>query len=263
MLTGAKNEPFLFRNFLRSELLRRCRSNPRYSLRAFAKALDYDTSSLSKIIQGKRPVGPKAMTRFGQRLGLSTETIHDYIFEEKASQLQNYVSKPSAYHSLSSDQFEVISDWYHYAILELISVEGFQKRTAWIARALGITVKETDLAIHRLKRVGLLKTSNGKWEETCGDQLSTLGSASTSKALRSMQKQLLEKAIDAMENIPLEKRDQSSMTMAIDSNKIEEAKEKIKRFRREMKMLLTRGNRHDSVYSMTISLFPLTKGKTK
>ena len=45
-----------FQTCLRNELERRCKANPAYSLRAFAKFLGVDPSFLSKVLSGKREV---------------------------------------------------------------------------------------------------------------------------------------------------------------------------------------------------------------
>jgi uncharacterized protein (TIGR02147 family) len=77
-----------------------------------------------------------------------------------------------------------------------------------------------------------------------------------------MQRQLLMKALSTLESIPLEERDHSSMTMAIDTRKLKQAKEKIRRFRRELSGYLTRVDERDAVYALTIALFPLTNQKS-
>ncbi len=48
--TVAENERF--RLWLREQFVDRCKRNPSYSLRAFAKFLQKDPSSLSKILPG-------------------------------------------------------------------------------------------------------------------------------------------------------------------------------------------------------------------
>jgi uncharacterized protein (TIGR02147 family) len=254
----------MFRSYLRSELLRRCRANPRYSLRAFARTLDYDPSSLSKILQGRRPLGPRTIERFGSALGLDEKAVRQFIYDERVSKVQGYLptSPDNAYHQLSLDTFQVISDWYHYAILELIHVKGFRPSVRWIANTLCLRSNEVEAAIARLKKVGLLKvTEKGRFIEVRGDRLTTVGTPGSTAAFRNMQRQLLLKALHAMEATPIDERDQSSMTMAIDSRKLPQAKEKIRRFRRELCGFLTRVNERDAVYALTVALFPLSHRK--
>src|SRR5215210_2641418 len=62
-----------FRFYLQQQLINRCRQNPRYSLRAFARFLDVESSALSKILRGQRDLSRKTFTKVATRLGFSQE----------------------------------------------------------------------------------------------------------------------------------------------------------------------------------------------
>ena len=53
---------------LRQELRRRCERNPRYSIRAFARALEIHPSTLAAILAEKRPLTRKTAIRLASRL---------------------------------------------------------------------------------------------------------------------------------------------------------------------------------------------------
>ena len=82
-------------------------------------------------------------------------------------------------------------------------------------------------------------------------------------ARRKLQTQILEKAKLAIENTPITERDQSSITMAIDSNKIPEAKERIKQFRRDLCDFLKDSPNQNRVYHLSLSLYPVSHQKLK
>ena len=71
-----------FRKKLQNELLLRLKKNSNYSIRAFAKALEIESSSLSQIINGKRPLTLKMCQRLGKRLGLSPDEIN-FLTDQK------------------------------------------------------------------------------------------------------------------------------------------------------------------------------------
>ena len=48
------------------------------------------------------------------------------------------------------------------------------------------------------------------------------------------------------------------MTMAINKEKLPEAKERIKKFRRELSQFLNEGETNNEVYNLSISLYPVT-----
>jgi hypothetical protein len=49
------------RSVLQAEFTRRKESNPRYSLRAFARSVGLDHSTVSQLIRGKRPITRKSV----------------------------------------------------------------------------------------------------------------------------------------------------------------------------------------------------------
>jgi hypothetical protein len=60
---------------LLDEFNRRCQSNPKYSLRAFAKSLGTDVSRLSKMLRKKLPIREDFIKQFGIRIGMSISEI--------------------------------------------------------------------------------------------------------------------------------------------------------------------------------------------
>lgn len=244
---------------LQAELVRRCQANPRYSLRAFARALEIDGSVLSKILAGKRTVGPRAARKLVARLSLSPGESAQLL--DALAGLPS--SAPDAYRSLAADSFEIVSDWYHFAILELLRVEGFRPDIKWVARCLGISLAEAQAAVERLQRVGMLEIRDAKgkaprWIHVSAPQATVIAPGVTSAAHRKLQRQILEKSILALEEVPLELRSHTAMTMAIDPAKLDEARERIRKFRRSLSRFLSRGAPCTEVYHLGLCLYPVT-----
>lgn len=249
-----------FRSFLQNELIRRIEENPRYSLRAFAAYLGLESAFLSKLLRGERAVTERTITRVGQKLGLSPVEIEFFTsqkFEEKTSAQKESVELD--YRKIAQDHFQILSDWYHFAILELSRVKGFDSSPRWIATRLGISSAEVSAAIERLVRLNYLHINKkGHWV-LAEPNRTTVGTEVTSAALRKMQRQVLEMGIGSLETVEPELRDQTTITMAIDSRKMEKAKSLIRNFRRKMSAYLEEGTELDSVYNLSISLYPLVK----
>jgi uncharacterized protein (TIGR02147 family) len=253
------------REYLRRDLIRRCKLNPRYSLRAFSRFLKIDSSALSKILAGKRAASPALTKQLCVRLGLDPKQTANFLSttgETRGRKSLTESPKPSLpkadYKQLTYDLFQVISDWYHYAILELTKLNDFKPTRAWVARSLGITIPEVDEAVERLQRLEFLEiTAEGRWIDRSGD-VTTVGNDFTAIAFRKYQKQILEKAITALEEVPLENRDHTSMLMAGDSLLLPEAKKLIAEFRRKLCALLESGTQKDELYQLGIALYPLT-----
>lgn len=248
-----------FRSYLQDELIRRCKKNPGYSVRSYARALTISPSSLSRMLRGERKISDAMKLKLGARLGIPSKVLEslENNFEKQALKAGDLPEQH--YAQLKADHFAIISDWYHYAILELAHVQGFEPNPRWIARSLGITVAEAQLSIDRLVRVGLISICpSGSWTIRVKNNTNFTDELTVSAAARSLQRQVLEKALAALEETPLERRDQTSMTMAIDSKKLPAAIEKISKFRRELCAFLQTEVEPDEVYHLSISLYPVT-----
>jgi transcriptional regulator with XRE-family HTH domain len=248
----AVSEAYDFRSLLQQELLRRCKANPGYSLRAFASFLKVESSALSKILTGKRRVGQRTFQKLADRLGLDPAEQRRLA----PGPLKRSKSDTSPnYHQLSLDLFQVIADWYHYAILELTQIGPFKPEHRWIAKTLGITVSEVNVAVERLLRLEMLRIDpSGKWIDE-SDAMTNIQNEFTNIALRKLQRQILEKSIVALETVPIARRDHTSM--AINTARLPAAKEKITNFRRELCAFLKADDVYDQVYHLSVSLYPI------
>ncbi|PIU00399.1 MAG: hypothetical protein COT74_05570 [Bdellovibrionales bacterium CG10_big_fil_rev_8_21_14_0_10_45_34] len=243
-----------FRTFLQKELLNRCRKNPNYSLRSFAKSLSISPSALSAMLNSKRSITPKMKLRLGTNLGLQREEVLEMIALQDGGQWHER-------QRLQLDTFAVISDWYHYAILELTHVQGFKGDPKWISCKLGITKSEVNIACERLVNLGLLEiTSDHQWKDTSENGFITNAyDELTTAASKKLQKQMLELSIRALMELPLHSRSHSSITMAIDPDDLPEAKEKIKRFRRDLCSYFEKKKKRKQVFNLSIGLYPISK----
>lgn len=264
-----------FKHYLKNELTSRIDKNSRYSLRAFSKALEIDIGALSQIISGKRLLSLKKAKKIIEKLDLEIIEKDKFLKAlanehklKKKSRLNpelRKIAKESSSNKVSSknlaiDQFAVISNWYHYAILELTQVDDFKYNESFIAKRLNISQIEVKLAIERLIKLELLELQNGKLIRTDG-QIITSDRHLTSAAHKKRQKQILEKSIFALENISIDKRNHTAMTIAIDPKLIPQAKEKINLFINELSEFLESGQKKN-VYELTVNLFSLEKETT-
>ncbi len=243
--------------YLKSEFIRRSRRNSNYSLRSFARSLGMDSSTLSAIIRGKRNVSFKMAKRLLDQLELQPTTRKKIV----QSLLNAKESKSKSYFEISSDVLATISSWENFAVLSLLETEDAKSSSAWVAERLKINLGRAIEVVDQLERLGLIVKENGKWSVTHKEL--TTSQDVPSSALRKAHKEYIEKSIASMESVPVNLRDLTGMTMAIDSSKIAEAKELIKNFRRDLANLLEAGKR-DEVYRVNIQFYPLTKkGNTK
>lgn len=240
-----------FRLLVQQEFVNRCRKNKNYSLRAYARSLGIAASPLSAMLRGKRPITAKMRQKLGAALGLSLEEI---------GRLSAATVSNNEYQQLTIDSYAVISDWYHYAILELLRVKSFKPSMAYIAKTLGISATEAQIAVERLQRVALLEIgANGKWKDTSINGLATnINGDLTSQASKQLQKQILEKGMESVDTLPLSVRNNTSLTVAIHPDDLPAAKERIKKFRRELCTFFEKNKNPTKVYHLGICLYPVS-----
>ncbi len=244
---------------LREELARRVRSNPSYSLRSFAKQLDLDASLLSKVLNNSRNLSSKMVKQLLEKLQLSE--IEKEIFwksfirsKEKLPSSDKVKRVTQLERHLEQDLFKVIADPYHYVLVEMSRIQSFKSDIDWISHKLNLQRDEVTSAIERLVQLGMLIKEGSELKRSPG-RFTTKDKSITDTAHKYHQRKLLEDGIQALENVPIEKRNQTSMTIAINPHKLPLAKVMMQEFINQLADVLETGPLEE-VYQITLSLFP-------
>lgn len=246
--------------------------NPQFSRRAFSKRLGISPGAISELFNGQRQISLKLAERIADRLTLNPQERADIfsLFREKKKLKEEKKLKKSKapeksddvdpdYLQLSLDQFKVIGDWYHYGILSLLRTTGFKNDPVWISSRLGITVSTVEAAIERLKRLGFIQENkNGKLTRTKSAFRTSDDVANVS--VRRAHGQYLEKAREALETLPVEARDFTSLMFACSPGQLPRAKEMIRKFQDKLYAELEQESKSE-VYQMCIQVFPLTRNQ--
>jgi uncharacterized protein (TIGR02147 family) len=260
---SSKDPDQSIRNFIdwfQREFIKRRRKNSAYSVRAFSKYLGFSPGTISHLLSGKRRPSVKFATKLLESLDASPkerELILSNLKSRRAT-LEAKASPTPDYQLIALDSFKLLSEWYHYALLELTSVEDFRFDNTWIANQLNISTTESRQAIERLLRLDLVEEKNGNLVKTKGF-VTNYEEGLTTSALKQLQRHVLQKALDAIDLTPPNEKDITSMTMAIDVKKIPEAKKLIKKFRRELCAFLEDGDQ-SQVFNLGVQLYPVSKG---
>lgn len=234
--------------------------NARWSQRAFAGKLGLSSGALSEILKGKRVLSSQLKKKISAKLQLSPLEESDFFSEELPDHLK---TQRLEYYKISNDQFHLISDWWHFAILNLVNTKDFKPSVSWIAERLQLSPKIIEDAWQRLFRLQLLKKEGKKILRTykrieTSDDLVNL---SIQKAhihdLPLIEKSILE--------VPTELRDHTSITMVIKKKSIAKAKELIRLFqdRFSEEVEVTDSEQGEEVYKLSVAFFPITKINNK
>jgi uncharacterized protein (TIGR02147 family) len=260
-----------YRDALRDILAIRMKQNPRYSLRAFARDLGLVPSRLSEIINKKQGLSRNAAEKVSKKLHLdndlcelfcdSASALHSRSPSERRMaqiRLMKRHNESVEYHQLKIDVFNIISDWYHLGIIELMKVKDFREDPFWIAQQLKITPVQVELAIDRLIRMKLIERQDGKLVALAPS--GQIEGEIPSESIRKFHRQILTKAGLALGSPHIEQREYSANIMAISRDELTEAKNHIRRFRERFSEQLNNEKPKDNLYCLSIQFFPLSEG---
>lgn len=258
------------RAFLRNELAGRHEKNPQYSLRAFSRSLGVSHTLVSLVLAGKRPMSRKMAERISDKLGMDPAERTAFVEHGSPRAPRATPGKPvkggsSAHEDPSSqlatrlelDQFAMISEWYHLAILSLLEIPAARFEAKWIAARLGIGEMQASLAMDRLKRLGLV-VKQGRGYRQSGHPIRFDNRTST-VATRKFHRQLMERASETLETEAPENREFSSMTFCLDPAQLPVARERIRDFRRALTAELEQAGNPERVYHLSVQLYPLSQ----
>jgi uncharacterized protein (TIGR02147 family) len=248
-------EQLAIQKILREEFARAKAKNPSYSVRAFAKRLQVSSATISQLLNGKRKASSRLARKVADRLtlGPKDQSALMSLFDEKKK--VGDVADRREPLELEADQFQLIADWHHFAILSLLETENCKSDSAWIARRLGLPQRIVQSGIERLLRLELIVLEGGSYRIV--NSSCNTSDDIPNAAIRKHLLEYLQLAARSLESEPIDRRDLTSLCMAIDKSKLPEAKKLIRDFRARLCLFLESGKK-TSVYNLSISLFPLT-----
>ena len=266
-----------YRAFLKAAYLEKVERNAGFSLRAFAKHLGLSPAGLTRILKAEKSLSSDRAASVGQKLGLQGTEIEYWVLlvqrarakaPEMIEQLQSRMnalrtngSRSGNVYDLSVDHFRVVSDWYHLAILEALSLDAFEFTPRNLARALGIKTTEAELALERLERLELIgrDTTTGKYVRLQNRLL--VSSQVPNDAIRKYYTQILAKATASVEEQTPAEKVIGTETFAFDAAQLEEARRVTDDYLNRMLALsktAAAGQRRD-VYQLAVQFFRLTQ----
>jgi len=263
-----------YRAFLAAHAQDMRRKNPRWSLGAWTRRLGLKTtSSLSKVINGERNPGEAMSKKMIDYFDFNNEeTCHfrDLILLHKLARnpemsvrlLDKLESARTNadYSRVDEATFSVLSEWYCYAVREMVQLEDFLEDPDWISKKLQFSVPTLDVskAITKLLRCGLLQRDAKGRLKLAQPRIDTSNDVAC-EAIRRFHEQALDNAKQAIRTVAVENRELTASTFAIDPKDLPRAKEMIRKFRTSFARTFERTNAKQ-VYQLELAFYPLTRG---
>lgn len=231
-------------NLLQQRLNEKFISNPSYSLRALARDIGLAPSTCSNILNKKQIPSTKTVEKLYHFFKVEEDIQSKFkgIISEEFKNLEEF----------DSGYEEFLSHPIHIIIYALTGVEDFVLNERWIASKISFSIEEITNSIKLLKKLDLLNddgTSN-RWSIKFSSEFLDAKRQSTLDFLE-IGKSYFEKEVVNPES------DFSSLSLAIDKDSIEAAKNELKQFKRDFikKYGMKRKNQ---IYHFSYQFFPLS-----
>jgi uncharacterized protein (TIGR02147 family) len=242
-----------------------------FSARKWAKEMGLNGHSLlAMILQGKRSIKVKHADFFSKWFEFNSneeryfktliQFYNSKTVEEKkfVFEVLSELNPNNNFDAIEVNQYEVIANWIHMAIMAMTQLKDFKGTEEEVFSLLGgkATLYEIRAAITRLLNLTLLAwTEDGKLKAT-HNYVSTSNDIKN-KAAREYHKQVMDLAKEALEEVPLDRREFQSFVMAVDNDKVDMAKQMIRDFRVKLHKAVS-GN-GDNIYQTNVQFFQLTE----
>ncbi len=261
-----------YRAYLRDWLSESKESFPALSYRYMATRLELDPGFLVHIFHGQKHLAERHVPSLVKLLKLKakeSEYFRRLVAFGKAKGeaeisrrfLELMELRERQVREVSSREHRYYAHWYVPAIRCLLAAIDF--RGDW--KALGeklrppIRPEEAKAAVELLEKLGMVqRRADGAWD-TLDAHLSS-GDAWTGHAVRGFQKQTLQLALDALEDMPKTEREISTLTFAIPTQEMPALNEMVRDFRSRLARWALASQDADQVFQMNIQIFPVSQG---
>jgi uncharacterized protein (TIGR02147 family) len=264
-----------YRAFLRDFYVAEKAKARGFSHRAFSRRAGLKSSNyLNLVIKGERDLSADAATRFARGCGL-VKAEADYFCElvafgqAKTAELRNRCYERLARfrrfrtaHKLEQAHAAYHGAWYMPAVRELAARADFRDDPKWIAAVLepAISTAQARDALATLTALGLLvREARGRLRQA--DSLLTTGDGPLGHHIVNYHRTMIDQAKHALDRVPREERDISSLTLCVSDEALPRLKERIAQFRRELLQTAELEGAPSRVVQINFQLFPLSRKK--
>lgn len=260
-----------YRAYLRDIYENRKESNPIWSYRFMASRLEIDPGQLVKILQGKLHLPQRAVGAAIRLCGLDGrdgayfEELVRFARAHSAEESSRSFERLAALRGVASapiqvDQAEYYRSWHHTVVRALLGLAPF--RGDW--KTLGalclpqLATEQAKASVELLERLGIaVRDEQGALR--LSDSHVAPGEGVPVELVRQFQKDTIDLAKNALDTIPREEREISTITMALSESDIGLVQGWVRDLRRQVQSLAENTRDPDRVYHLNVQLFPVAR----
>jgi uncharacterized protein (TIGR02147 family) len=158
------------------------------------------------------------------------------------------------------EHYSVYAEWYNMVMREMIELPGYDGTDEWIAKRIcpSISAKNVRESINALNKAGLLR-KDGQGKLKVADAAITTPLEVNSQDIAHFNREMIRLAIEASFRFPKPLREISGVTLRISKENIEQIKQRIVDFKKELLEMAIGDKGADKVYQFNVQFFPLLR----
>jgi uncharacterized protein (TIGR02147 family) len=258
-----------YRSLLNEVFSERRSRAPKYSLRAFARDLGIEPAQLSRVLKGPHNISLQSAQRIAPKLFKQKRRQNFFLDlvslslarnpEEAGATLERIQRKGKSPSTLDLSCIEVLSEWYHIALADLLCLTNVPQDPQDLARFLGIPVSETMAALARLQNLKLIEKNGDRWQKVSAELATSNGIPSV--AARRVHKQMIQKAVESIDTQPMSERFVYGRTMTLKKSDLSKLEALTQEYLEQISELSEDAAGCDSLYQVNIQAFNLRSEK--
>jgi uncharacterized protein (TIGR02147 family) len=262
-----------YRAFLGDQMAERSKSDATFSFRKMSRRIGFASPNyLQRVIEGKRNLTSESAALMakalcsGKRERRYFETMVAFNQAKDAEEktrlfgVLSALRKSSPIAKIQSDQYAYYDQWYTCVIRELVTGVPVDLDYKELAGRVDppILPKQAKKAVGLLLDLGMIKVDDGGRYAQTSPFVATDREVQ-SLAVRSYHKEMSNLARKAIDRVPLDKREISSLTLRISAAGFERLKKQIQEFKEGLMKAAGDDRDVDRVYQINFQMFPISK----
>ena len=260
-----------YRDYLKDHFEEQKALHSFFSFRYLAAKIGIDASFYAKVLNKQKHLGENKIEDISDFLKLKGREREFFITlfrfnrakserTEKELFTRLLTLKNTTGKTLDKSNYRYFSEWFNIPIRELLNSYDFSGNYAELASKLipEISEAEAKRAIQTLSELSLIEKDESEFYRP-SESILTTGDQWKAIAIREFQKKMINHAALALDTIPPEDRDISSLTISTSRSCLEAIREKLQQARREILEMINAEKSVDGVYQINLQIFPLSK----
>lgn len=262
--------PFEFDDFrdLMHAFIQHLKETKSYSIRKLAQEIEFKSHSLLlMILNGKRRLKPEVARKISAAFRLNANEENYFLSLSEYNQCQEPNRKRELFEKLIAlrteqkpdvrviDQYEFYLRWYNVVIYEYLPVDFEALDIEELVQELDLEEEEIEASLQLLERLNLAERRDELYKKR-EFALETHPEANNF-LIQQFHASMIEKAKEAVETLPPEKRDASCLTVSMSPETYSTVVERVRQFRSDLNDLLSNTPKRETVYQINFQIYPV------